>query len=145
MEYKFRSFEDGDYEFVYNLKKQAYQSYVEENFGEWNESAQREFFKKYIDAQWQSIKIIVVDGKDAGFFDDKIDGNIYEIANIVLDKKFQNKGIGTKILKDAIKAHKNYEIQIQCFKSNPVVELYKRLGFTEFAETNTHKKLNIKK
>lgn len=33
MDYKVRKFEDSDYEFVYDLRKKAYQKYVEEHYG----------------------------------------------------------------------------------------------------------------
>ena len=49
IKYNFRNFTDEDYEFVYELKKCAYKKYVELNWGVWDEIAQREYFKKFIE------------------------------------------------------------------------------------------------
>ena len=40
-----RRFTDEDYEYVYTLKKAAYIDYVIANWGNWDEEAQREYFK----------------------------------------------------------------------------------------------------
>ena len=51
---------------------------------------------------------------------------------------YQGKGIGTKILKDVIEEHKEFNIEIQYFKQNPVGKLYERLGFVPNGETEFH-------
>lgn len=146
MEYKFRKFENSDYDFVYKVKKDAYQKYVEQYFGTWDEELQQKFFKDYIDKQNESIKLIVVDGKDIGFFDAFVTNeNVFEIANICIVPQFRGFGLGTKILKDAIERCKQKEIVIQCFLSNPVKKLYERLGFVEYEKTKTHVKMRLKK
>ena len=66
------------------------------------------------------------------------------MVNIIVQPEYQGKGIGTQILKNVIKENKNKNIDIQCFLTNPVVYLYKRLGFVEYEKTNTHIKLKMK-
>lgn len=103
MEYKIREFKKSDYDFVYKVKKDAYKKYVENYFGVWDENLQQKFFKDYIDKQNKSIKIIVVNGIDVGFFDAFVTNqNDFEIANICLVPQFQGKGLGTNILKNLI-------------------------------------------
>ena len=47
-EYKLRTITEQDYDFIYQVKKDAYQKYVEINFGEWNDELQREIFKAFM-------------------------------------------------------------------------------------------------
>ena len=47
--YTLRPYTKEDYDFVYDTKKVAYQKYVEDNWGEWNDEKQREMFVGFID------------------------------------------------------------------------------------------------
>jgi len=130
MDIKTRDYKNSDYQFIYDVKKEVYQKYVELNWGEWNEEKQQKFFDEFINVYKDDIKIIVFDGIDIGFYHCKqIDQDNFEIVNICIRKEYQGKGIGSKILKSIIKDHKNQNIVLQCFKQNPVVNLYLRLGF----------------
>lgn len=102
------------------------------------------FLINYIAQQKDRIKIIEIYGINIGYFDDKADENNYEVVNIIVQPEYQGKGIGTQILKKVIEENRNKDIDIQCFLTNPVVELYKRLGFVECKKTNTHIKLKMK-
>ena len=145
MKYTFRNYNDNDYNLIYDLKKQAFQGYVNHFWGLWDDEKQHEFFDNYIKAQRDRIKIIVLDGKDIGYFDDKLCGNEYEIVNIIIKPEYQGKGVGTEILKTAIKEHLKNEVHIQCFKTNPVKNLYFKLGFEEIEQTKTHIKMELNK
>ena len=68
------------------------------------------------------------------------DGN-YEIGNICIIPEYQGKGIGTQVLKDIMRLHKNQDLHIQYFKQNPVGSLYERLGFMPSEETEFHYKM----
>ena len=142
IEYKFRKFTNKDYEYIYELKKKAYIDYVIANWGKWDEEAQKEYFKKFVNAYRETMYIIEMNNDDIGFYNDDIleNGN-YEIGNICIDEKYQGMGIGTKILTDILEKYKNYNIELQYFKQNRVGELYKRLGFIENGETNFHYKM----
>ena len=78
----------------------------------------------------------------SGFYNGEIiaNGN-YEIENICIIPQYQNKGIGSKILKEKLEENKNRDIVIQYFKQNPVGKLYERLGFTPNGETEYHYKM----
>ena len=128
-----------DYEFVYNVKKDAYKEYVEECWGPWNDDIQKELFKKFIETVKNNAYIIMYENKKIGFYNGEIieNGN-YEIGNICIIKEYQGRGIGTKILKEKLKEYKNKNIEIQYFKQNPVGKLYERLGFVPNGEKQFH-------
>ena len=142
MKYEFRRFTKNDYEYIYELKKKAYIDYVIANWGTWDENAQREYFKKFVEAYKETMYVITKDNMIIGFYnDDFLENGNYEIGNICIDEKYRGQGIGTKILLDILEKYKNYNIELQYFKQNRVGELYKRLGFVENGETNFHYKM----
>lgn len=137
--YELKKASELDYEFIYNLKKDAYLKYVEANWGIWNEELQRELFKKFIETYKEELKIIYLDGKKIGFYHGQtLDNGDYEIGNICIILEYQGKGIGTQILNDILNIYKNHDIYLQFFKQNPVGKLYERLGFVINGETDYH-------
>ena len=128
-----------DYEFVYEVKKNAYKTYVEKCWGSWIEEAQRNYFKNFIEQVKENVYIIQLNGKDIGFYNgETLEDGSYEIGNICIIPEYQGRGIGTEILKDMIELHQQEDIHIQYFKQNPVGNLYRRLGFKENGETKFH-------
>ncbi len=136
--YGLRSITEIDYDFIYQVKKDAYKKYVEIYFGSWDEEQQKEYFKKFIEIYKEGAFIITFDGKDIGFYNGCTIDNKYEIGNICIIAEYQNKGIGTDILKDVLSDNSDKEITIQYFKQNPVGRLYERLGFKLIGETQFH-------
>lgn len=130
---------DNDYEFIYDVKKNAYKKYVEECWGSWNEKEQRNHFEQFIKSVKYTTFIIMNNDEKIGFYNGEVlkNGN-YEIGNICIIPKYQGQGIGTKILKGIIDDNKNKNIEIQYFKQNPVGRLYERLGFIHNGETKYH-------
>jgi len=137
--YNYRKITENDYEFIYVLKKNAYKIYVESNWGAWIEEDQRKYYKNFFETYKDKIYIIQIDGKDIGFYNDDIleNGN-YEVGNICIIPEYQGKGIGTQVMKDVLEKYKDYDIEIQYFKQNPVGKLYERLGFVPNGETSFH-------
>lgn len=137
---------DEYYNFVYEVKKNAYKKYVEECWGKWDEDAQRKYFDTFINQVEKDAWIIQLNGVDIGFYNGmNIDDETYEIGNICIIPEYQGKGIGTSVLKDIIKLHENQNILIQYFKQNPVGKLYERLGFIPNGETQFHYQMIKKK
>ena len=132
-------YNDYDYEFVYQTKKNAYKKYVEDCWGEWIEDDQRNYFDKFIENVRNNAYIIMLRDKKIGFYNGEVlnNGN-YEVGNICIIPEYQGQGIGTKILKDILNKYKNMNIEIQYFKQNPVGKLYKELGFIPNGETEYH-------
>ena len=136
--YKFRPLTDSDYDFIYQVKKNAYKNYVEMNFGSWNEEDQQGYFAKFMEAYKDGAVIITKDGIDIGFYNGELVDDTYEIGNICIIPEYQNRGIGTAILKDILDANKDRTVTLQYFKQNPVGRLYERLGFKVVGETKFH-------
>lgn len=136
--YNLRYITENDYEFIYQVKKDSYKKYVEICFGSWNEEQQKEYFKRFIETYKEGAFIITLDGKDIGFYNGCRTENQYEIGNICIIPEYQNRGIGTEILKDILYENRDLEITLQYFKQNPVGRLYERLGFKRIGETQYH-------
>lgn len=130
---------DDNYEFVYEVKKNAYKKYVEECWSSWIEEDQREYFKKFITAVRNNAYIIMNGKTRIRFYNGEVltNGN-YEVGNICIIPEYQGKGIGTRILKDKLEENKDRDIEIQYFKQNPIGKLYERLGFVLNGETEFH-------
>ncbi len=148
-QYNLRPYIDNEYynfkEFIYNLKKESYKRYVEENWGPWDESTQRELFEKFIKTVQEDTWIIQLNGKNIGFYNGLIlDDGSYEIGNICIIPEYQEKGIGTQVINDMIQLHSTQDIHIQYFKQNPVGRLYERLGFIPDGETQYHYQMILK-
>ena len=136
--YELRDVTENDYDFIYQVKKNAYKKYVEMNYGDWNEEQQKEYFKRFIEAYKEGAYIIIFDGQDVGFYNGCIEDGKYEIGNICIIPEYQKRGIGTSILNDVLLDNLDKEITIQYFKQNPVGRLYERLGFKLVGETSFH-------
>lgn len=138
-DYKLTLMQDEDYEFIYNVKKNAYQNYVEMNWGIWDETLQKELYKKFIDTYKNNLYIINIGNEKVGFYQgETLENGDYEIANICIIPQYQGQGLGTKILKDILEIHKDQNIHIQYFKQNKVGNLYLRLGFIPIKTTEYH-------
>ena len=139
MNYKLVPYTEDDYQFVYDVKKNAYKKYVEECWKNWNEEVQKELFNKFINVVKKDTYIIKLNGQNIGFYNGKnLEDGSYEIGNICIIPDFQGKGLGTRILKDIIELHREQDLYIQYFKQNPVGGLYERLGFVHDYEKEFH-------
>lgn len=135
---KFRKVIENDYDFIYQVKREVYQKYVEQYYGKWDEKQQREYFKTFIETYKDGAFVITLDGQDIGFYNGTILENGYEIGNICILPEYQNRGIGTTVLKELLLKHADKTISLQYFKSNPVGKLYENLGFRRVGETEYH-------
>ena len=115
-------------EFSYQVKKAAEAEYITLMFG-WDEDVQRDFHAK----AWQQQKpdIITYGGKLIGTIATTESEDCIEIGQLFILPDYQNKGIGTHLLKsildEADQLGKNVTL---CFlKNNPVKSLYVRNGF----------------
>ena len=120
------------------MKKEAYQKYVEQYFGSWVEEQQRASFKTFIETYKEGTFVITLDGHNIGFYNGIATDDAYEIGNICIIPEYQNRGIGTAVLKELLSKNLDKTISLQYFKSNPVGSLYERLGFRRIGETEYH-------
>jgi len=72
------------------------------------------------------------------------DTDVY-IAEIQISCDYQNRGIGSKIIKDLIEqaSASDQRLWLKTLKGNPAISLYQELGFTIFETTTTHLKLEL--
>ena len=125
--------------FIYDLKKEVYMKYVDSIYGEWNEENQKKLFERFMKENSKNIELIYLKDKLVGFYNGKDkDNNIFEIGNICVKSEYQNKGIGTAVLKEILFENKDKDIFLQCFKENSESKLYERMGFKKEIETQTH-------
>ena len=142
---KVRRYLSSDKETIYRIKKILYEKYYIELYGKWDEDNQKSFHEQFIKDRRNDIWIIQLNTKDIGFYNgNEIDYNNYEIENICILPEYQNRGIGTQILKYILKVHNNQNILLEYYKKNPVGNLYKRLGFIKYKEEDNHYKLIFK-
>ena len=138
-EIKLVPYTDNDYDFIYEVKKNAYKKYVENCFGLWDENEQKKYYKNFIDDAKDNTYIIMIGNEKIGFYNgNTLPDGTYAGGNICIIEEYQGKGIGTKILKKILKENEQYDIKAQYFKENPVGNLYKKLVFIITGETEFH-------
>lgn len=138
---KFRAIEASDYDFLWLLHKAALKKYVTATWG-WNEDWQREYFAKEFNTE--NGKIIVFENQDVGFLWYRVNQSENSLVSIKLLPEFQNKGIGTEIIKELIE-NSDKSITLQVLKINPARCLYERMGFMVSSENETHLKMTYYK
>jgi ribosomal protein S18 acetylase RimI-like enzyme len=84
-------------------------------------------FEKNI--QGELVLVALLEDFPIGFISIWIPNNF--IHHLYIDQKYQDKGIGTKLLKAAIDKT-NFPITLKCLENNTkAIDFYKRKGFTE--------------
>lgn len=138
MNYTFRNCKDTDIHFIYTLKERCFKWYIEKIYG-WNENVQMELTRKEMDEHLADMNIIQYNGIDIGLFtfyyDDIGDACIGMFAIL---PEYQGNGIGTGILRNVLEENRNVRIYLKTYKENPTRNLYRRVGFVKYDETETH-------
>jgi len=115
-------------EFSYQVKKAAEGEYITSMFN-WDEGVQRDFHAK----AWQQQKpdIITYDGKLIGTIATTESEDFIETGQFFILPDYQNKGIGTHLLKDILNRADELgkNVILRFLKNNPVKSLYVRNGF----------------
>ncbi len=127
-----------DNEFVFNVKKAAFQEYVEQVWG-WDESYQKELHHRRFTTQ--DLRIIQFCGTDVGFLATSRSHNTLKVNQLYILPEYQGRGIGTacmaRVLDDASLRQKPVVLQVLKVNTRGIV-FYQRLGFTIVGETTTH-------
>lgn len=132
--YQLRPAVPTDYDFLYDVQRETMRTYVEQTFGPWDETFQRELFDSEFDpAQFQ---VIVVDGVDAGLLLLETYETHWFLDKIYLLPAYQNRGIGRRLLESIIERARRAQmpIKLRVLKVNPAQRLYRRLGFRVIEE-----------
>ena len=102
--------------------------YVERAWG-WDDGLQVAGFWKYHSIS--EFQVIEVEKKFAGGVHVKEEENKTYIKMIFLLPRYQNKGMGTSLIKDLQKVccTKSKSLNLKVIKGNPAIHCYQRLGF----------------
>lgn len=137
-----RKIQETNRNFIYNVKKITLKSYIEQIWGKWDDEYQRKRFNDNF--VLEEFHIIQYEGKDIGILSSKEKGTRIDVYNIEILPKYQNRGIGTEILKKILNKAKlnKLNVYLQVYNINKdAIRFYKRLGFIKYLETETHYKL----
>jgi len=130
-----------DFEFARHVHHTAYHDVVVRQFGSWNESMQDDFFK----AAWREFPHYLMsrDGVVVGIVSYIELGNTIHVNEIQIVPHYQGQGIGTAFLTERIEEarHRKIPLTLQVLRENRAIELYRRLGFVPYAESDTHIKM----
>lgn len=128
---------NNDKEFLWELKKAAMAEYVDAVYG-WDDVIQRSFFEKGF--QPDVIRVIEEDGQMIGMYELQDREDDLYLARMEVAPEWQGRGIGSGLLQEMISYANNCNkpLRLQVFKINPAQNLYRRMGFVDTGETETH-------
>lgn len=126
---------EADFEFTYCAKELGYRANIEKIWGKWDDAWQRGEHRKDFDAGL--LEVVTYGGVNAGYiyicrYPDHI-----QLADIAILPEFQNKGIGTNLIKQLLTEARSRGIPmgLGVFKINPsALRLYRSLGFVQVSE-----------
>lgn len=144
MNYTLRECTLDDIDFIFQLKKLCLKWYIDIVYG-WDDEIQYIKTRNELNRNIDDMKIIFVDNIAVGVTTFSEEDGCYRVGLTMIHPDYQNKGIGSAVIKDYIKlAEKdNKKIIIKTYKDNPAQNLYKRLGFQVYHEDCTHIHLEI--
>lgn len=124
-----------DYQFLYQLHQATMKEHISKTWG-WDEAWQKEYFHEHFIPE--DCQVILLNNEEIGVLVTReTEGSVF-IREIQVSTAFQNRGIGTYILKRLIDESrlKNKTVALQALKINPACHLYKRLGFRVTEESD---------
>jgi ribosomal protein S18 acetylase RimI-like enzyme len=139
MNFSLRAVTEADYPWLWALKRETMRPYVEQTWGGWEETAQEEFFRRQFVPS--NLQAIVIEGRDAGLLHVERDASGVFLANIQISPAFQNRGVGTTIVRELLAEAQagGTTLRLQVLKTNlPARRLYERLGFEVIEQTGIH-------
>lgn len=127
-----------DTEFLWHVQRSALGPYVSAQFGT-TELQQRTYFDEHFDITKHLI--VALGGDDIGLLSWENRGEHIYLGNIAILPDHQSRGVGTTlitgVLEEAARLH--IAVRLQVLKPNVRAHaLYKRLGFDEAGESETH-------
>jgi GNAT superfamily N-acetyltransferase len=88
----------------------------------------------------EEVEIIEVDGRIAGFIRRVYQPEEIYLAEVQIERRYQNQGLGTAVLLDIIDEAESVgkKLTLRVLKGNPAEAFYRRNGFEVCAETDIH-------
>jgi ribosomal protein S18 acetylase RimI-like enzyme len=128
MDVHLRAYQARDFDFARQLYFETMHRAIERLFG-WDQAHQEASF-----AEWfypDEVSIIVADGADAGWIQQRQDGGATFLGSIYVKPEMQRKGIGTRVIQTFLDLGRQHSqpVTLAVMKINPAFALYQRLGF----------------
>ena len=117
-----------DYGFARQLYRTTMRDRIEAAFG-WDEYRQdMSFAQQFV---LREVRVITLEGKDIGWIQTRAEGPVLNLFQFYIAPEFQNRGIGTLVLKRLMGEAKRRGkvIALSAMKGSPVIRLYQRHGF----------------
>jgi ribosomal protein S18 acetylase RimI-like enzyme len=133
-----------NYEFLKQVHHLTLKQHVEKIWG-WDEKAQDGFFKE--DFKSGQIRIIRFSNQPVGYLQLSPQNSILHLVNILILPEFQNRKLGSTIIKDLIEKYctTGKKLRLGVFKVNTRAKaLYESLNFRTYDETETHYLMEFK-
>lgn len=132
-----RSAAERDRQFARDLHHACYRPWVEPIFG-WDVARQDRLFAE----SWtpRDRWIVELGGEAIGSFSVSDRGTHVFIADVEIHPDHQGHGLGTEVLRRILAEAdaRRLAVRLQVLKRNPARRLYRRFGFVDVAETETH-------
>jgi GNAT superfamily N-acetyltransferase len=121
---------EADFEFVCTVTEAAMRGYIEQTWGPWDPSRQRDNARKSFSAG--ICQNISIQGQAAGILAVETHDTHLQLEKIFLLPEFQSKRIGTFLVKNLVAraASEGKPVRLRVLRVNPARRLYERLGFT---------------
>ena len=129
---------DNDKEFVRQVHHLGYRDVVVSQFGSWDQAKQDDFFeKKWLNA---NLTILIAQGEPCGYAAVEDRSGEIRVVELVVHPEFQGRGIGSEFLKNVIEIaeRRGVPVRLQVLLKNRAIDLYRRLGFRQYDNTDTH-------
>ncbi|MBV8659117.1 MAG: GNAT family N-acetyltransferase [Burkholderiales bacterium] len=133
--YTLRPGRNDEADFIFDVTRITMAEYAARSLKNWRRESMREFADDT--AAKGSFEIIEADGERAGLLIVERHDSHIQLANLFIMPAFQNKGIGSHIIRMLIdESHaQTRPLKLRVFTSNPARMLYQRLGFAVTDQT----------
>lgn len=140
MNIELREVVEADCAFWVALHHVAERATIERQFGPWDEALQdRLALETWKDTEGER-RVIVVDGRDAGWWHVKPRGDSLFLNQLILHPDFQNRGIGSRLLKDLMgrAVREGKAVTLQTLLQNTAKGFYEKKGFRVTGRSDIH-------
>ena len=127
-----------DKAYLYDLARTVYKELIINQFGEWDEKAQRNKF----DRKWEkaSYQIIEMNDRRIGTMWVTVAGDHIRLNEIQIHPEHQRQGIGSALVSKQLSIAQKLGIpmRLRLLKGNRAVNFYQRLGFVVGDQTENY-------
>src|SRR5262245_6458761 len=133
-----------DTKFLWDVFRVSMEDYITQTRGEWNEQREESQFRDQLDLS--AAQVILTKNLEVGFIMVPIKDNARWIHTICIVPEYQNRGIGTEVVRSVIAEAEtqNIPLYLSVLKVNPARRLYERLGFVVIEETEHHFRMKFR-